>query len=153
MKREDVLANLKSLIGKRFDKDEVVKAFEGFTENGEKEVYVSSTGRADYTASISTADGTNFEIEVDEDEIIVDVELELASADEKKIELTSSDVSEEAYNLYADSDIVITKKGYAYLIYESGRRSPDAQPTMELESMEEVDRYLTAIANGEEYYA
>lgn len=41
MKKEDVLSNLESLIGKELNKEEIIIAFEDYEEYGESDVIVS----------------------------------------------------------------------------------------------------------------
>ena len=75
MTRENVLENLKELIGSEWDAEEVVCAFEDFEEDGETEVITkeSENNGYDYIAYINSADSTQFLFSVDEENVITDV--------------------------------------------------------------------------------
>lgn len=77
MKAADVLKNLKTLVGKEMDYDDITCAFEDFEENGETSVYVgkSDNGGYDYIAYIDTADATEFLICVNDKNVITDVKM------------------------------------------------------------------------------
>ena len=70
-----VLENLKTLIGKKMDYDEVICAFEDFEENGETEVYVgeSNNNGYDYISYINTSNSKQFLFAVNDNNIITDV--------------------------------------------------------------------------------
>ena len=70
-----VLENLKALIGKKMDYDEVICAFEDFEENGETEVYVgeSNNNGYDYISYINTSNSKQFLFAVNDNNIITDV--------------------------------------------------------------------------------
>lgn len=72
MTKEDVLSNLKSLIGKEFDSyDDIIEAFGSFEEGGETEVIVnkSNNNGYDYIAYINTENSTEFLFTVDKVEV------------------------------------------------------------------------------------
>ena len=72
MTEQDVLNNLKKLVGKEFDSyDEIIEAFGNFEEGGETEVIVneSSNNGYDYIAYINTENSTEFLFTVDKEEI------------------------------------------------------------------------------------
>ena len=71
----EVLSNLKKMIGKEIDFDDVVCAFEDFEECGESDVYVgeSNNNGYDYIAYIDAPDSTQFLISVDGENKITDV--------------------------------------------------------------------------------
>lgn len=75
MTRENVLENLKELIGSEWDAEEVVCAFEDFEEDGETEVIAkgSENNGYDYIAYINSAESTQFLFSVDEENVITDV--------------------------------------------------------------------------------
>ena len=84
MNVKNVLENLENLIGKEFDDDEVICAFEDFEENGETEIIISESegytsnfegyGKCTaWNAHINTEDSTDFIIWVSEDNIIARV--------------------------------------------------------------------------------
>ena len=71
MSNERVLENLKDLIGKEFDYDKVVCAFEDFEEEGVTGVHVgdSDNGGYDKIAYIKTKNSTQFLFKVTDDTI------------------------------------------------------------------------------------
>lgn len=75
----DVLKNLKELIGQEFDEDEIIYAFEDLEEDGETEVYVGKSHNNGYDkiAYINSRNSTQFlfttEKNEDDEEIITDV--------------------------------------------------------------------------------
>lgn len=75
MTANNVLDNLKDLVGKSFDYDEVVCAFENYEENGESYVYVgeSNNNGYDYIAYIDQVNSTQFLIKTDVNDVITDV--------------------------------------------------------------------------------
>lgn len=75
MTADNVLDNLKDLVGKSFDYDEVVCAFENYEENGESYVYVgeSNNNGYDYIAYIDQVNSTQFLIKTDVNDVITDV--------------------------------------------------------------------------------
>lgn len=74
MTKENVLLNLKKLIGQEFDAEEIIIAFGSFKESGETEVYVgkSNNNGYDYIAYINAERSTQFLFVVN-NEIIEDV--------------------------------------------------------------------------------
>lgn len=66
MTANEVLKNLKAMIGKEIDFDDVVCAFEDFEECGETNGY-------DYIAYIDAPESTQFLIKVDQENVIEDV--------------------------------------------------------------------------------
>lgn len=78
MTKENVLENLKNLIGENFNTEEIIFAFEDFEEEGETEVIVkkSENNGYDKIAYINSINSTQFlfltHVE-DEEEIIDDV--------------------------------------------------------------------------------
>lgn len=62
MTRENVLENLKELVGKVFDEDEIICAFKDFKEEGETEVIVkdSENNGYDKIAYINSINSTQF---------------------------------------------------------------------------------------------
>jgi len=69
MTKENVLEELRTLIGKRFDKEEVVIAFGDYEEGGESEVMVCETAFKDnlgriYAAYINEENSVEFNISV-----------------------------------------------------------------------------------------
>lgn len=58
----NVLKNLKKLVGERFDYNEVICSFEDFEENGKSEVYVgeSHNNGYNYIAYINAVESTEF---------------------------------------------------------------------------------------------
>lgn len=62
MTKENVLENLKELVGKVFDEDEIICAFEDFKEEGETEVIVkdSENNGYDKIAYINSINSTQF---------------------------------------------------------------------------------------------
>lgn len=78
MTRENVLENLKKLIGNVFDEDDIICAFEDFEEDGKTEVIVkcSENNGYDKIAYINSVDSTQFLFSTyknGEEEIIDDV--------------------------------------------------------------------------------
>lgn len=75
MTKENVLDNLKNLVGTKFDADEVICAFEDFEENGEGYVYVGDSNNAGYDkiAYIDQKDATEFYFILDKENYITDV--------------------------------------------------------------------------------
>lgn len=76
MTKEDVLKNLKKLIGvKAWDDSDIYSAFEDFEENGEHEVWFSESDNQgyDYIAYIDTEYSTQFLIKTNDKRIITDV--------------------------------------------------------------------------------
>ena len=70
MTKYDVLENLKKLIAKEMDYDEVICAFGNFEEGGETEVIVNSSNNDyDYIAYINTENSTEFLFAVDKVEV------------------------------------------------------------------------------------
>ena len=51
---ENIEKNLKNLIGKPFNEDDVICAFEDYEENGESKVYFDYLSNGDVIASIDT---------------------------------------------------------------------------------------------------
>jgi len=78
MTRENVLENLKELVGTVFDENEIICAFEDFKEEGETKVIVKDSENSGYDkiAYINSINSTQFlfltNVE-DEEEIIDDV--------------------------------------------------------------------------------
>lgn len=72
MTADDVLNNLLELIGKPFDYDDVVCAFEDYEENGECSVYVgeSCNDGYSYIAYIDEVNSTQFLFKADENDVI-----------------------------------------------------------------------------------
>ena len=70
-----VLENLKALIGKKMDYDEVICAFEDFEENRETEVFVGKSNNSsyDFIAYINTNNSKQFLFVVNDNNIITDV--------------------------------------------------------------------------------
>lgn len=60
--RENVLENLKNLIGKIFNADDIICAFEDFNEDGETEVIVKDSENSGYDkiAYINSINSTQF---------------------------------------------------------------------------------------------
>lgn len=75
MTANDVLNNLKELIGKSFDYDDVICAFSDYEENGEDSVYVgeSNNDGYDYIAYIDKVDSTQFLLKTDVNDVIIGV--------------------------------------------------------------------------------
>lgn len=75
MTANEVLKNLKAMIGKEMDFDDVVCAFEDFEEGGETSVYVgeSNNNGYDYIAYIDVPESTQFLIKVNHEDVIEDV--------------------------------------------------------------------------------
>lgn len=78
MTKENVLENLKNLIGENFNAEEIICAFEDFEEEGETEVIVkdSENNGYDKIAYINSINSTQFLFLTyveDEEEIIDDV--------------------------------------------------------------------------------
>lgn len=75
MMAEEVLKNLQRLIGREFDADDVICAFEDFEEEGETEVYVGDSHNAGYEAIayINSENSTQFIFALDENDIITEV--------------------------------------------------------------------------------
>ena len=80
--KEDVLKELKALIGTEFDENEVICAFGDFEENGESQVLVEDTSETcgnslgyDYSAYINTANAAEFIFWVNCDNVIEDVDI------------------------------------------------------------------------------
>ena len=72
MTADDVLNNLLELIGKPYDYDDVVCAFEDYEENGECSVYVgeSCNDGYSYIAYIDEVNSTQFLFKADENDVI-----------------------------------------------------------------------------------
>lgn len=72
MTADDVLNNLLELIGKPFDYDDVVCAFEDYEENGECSVYVgeSCNDGYSYIAYIDEVNSTQFLFKTDDNDVI-----------------------------------------------------------------------------------
>lgn len=75
MTKQDVLKNLKKLIGFEFNASDVICAFEDFEENGKNEVIVSesSNNGYDFTAYINDYVSTQFLFKLNENNFINDV--------------------------------------------------------------------------------
>ena len=75
MKAEDVLNNLKTLVGKEFSYEDIICAFEDYEENAENSVYVgeSSNDGYDYIAYIDSNNSTEFLIVTDNNDVIKNV--------------------------------------------------------------------------------
>ena len=75
MTLEDVMQNLKQLIGTEFDENEVICAFEDFEEDRESSVYVGDSHNSGYDkiAYIDTTNSTQFLFSLDNDGIITNV--------------------------------------------------------------------------------
>lgn len=75
MKADEVLKNLKAMIGKEIYFYDVVCAFEDFEEGGETNVYVgeSNNNGYDYIAYIDAPESTQFLIKVNHEDVIEDV--------------------------------------------------------------------------------
>ena len=72
MKAEDVLNNLKTLVGKEFSYEDIICAFEDYEENGECSVYVgeSCNDGYSYIAYIDEVNSTQFLFKADENDVI-----------------------------------------------------------------------------------
>lgn len=76
MTAERVMENLKVLVGRKFNNDDIICAFEDDEENGETEVIINKTSvlpMKTYTAYINAVDSKEFLIIVNGENIIVDV--------------------------------------------------------------------------------
>ena len=74
---ENVFENLKKLIGREFDYDNVYEAFGDYEEDGVSEVIAdkSSNQGYDYIAYINTTGSVQFVFETDSDDVITDVRM------------------------------------------------------------------------------
>lgn len=77
MTKEQVLENLRELIGNEYDEDEIICAFEDFEQDGETEVIVNtSCGNGyDAIAYINSANSTEFLFNLDKNKCITDVRI------------------------------------------------------------------------------
>lgn len=75
MTKQMVLENLTKLVGREFDADEVICAFEDFEEYGETEVIVSESSNDgyEYIAYVNAKGSTQFLFAADQDDVITAV--------------------------------------------------------------------------------
>lgn len=75
MTKQMVLENLTKLVGREFDADEVICAFEDFEEYGETEVIVSESSNDgyEYIAYVNAKGSTQFLFTADQDDVITAV--------------------------------------------------------------------------------
>ena len=78
MTSDMVLNNLKELIGKEFDSDDVICAFEDYEVDGENSVYVGDSNNNGYDkiAYVDTENSVQFLFKVNSKNIIEDVWIE-----------------------------------------------------------------------------
>ena len=78
MTSDMVLNNLKELIGKEFDEDDVICAFEDYEVDGETSVYVGDSDNSGYDkiAYIDTENSVQFLFKINSENIIEDVWME-----------------------------------------------------------------------------
>jgi len=78
MTSDMLLNNLKKLIGKEFNDDDIICAFEDYEFNGETSVYVGESNNNGYDriAYIDTNDSIQFLFKVDSENVIKDVWME-----------------------------------------------------------------------------
>lgn len=72
MTKEIVLKNLRTLIGRKFDQNEVICAFEDFEEDGETNIVVSDSDNTGYDkiAYINTVGATEFYFDLNKERIV-----------------------------------------------------------------------------------
>lgn len=72
MTKEIVLKNLRTLIGRKFDQNEVICAFEDFEEDGETNIVVSDSDNTGYDkiAYINTVSTTEFYFNLNKERIV-----------------------------------------------------------------------------------
>ena len=85
MTKEMVLSNLKELVGREFQADEIICAFEDFEESGETTVYVGDSSNVGYDkiAYIDSENSTQFLFTLDANHVITGV-VHMAIQGEKK---------------------------------------------------------------------
>ncbi|EPD59107.1 hypothetical protein HMPREF1215_00714 [Coprococcus sp. HPP0074] len=72
MTKEIVLKNLRTLIGRKFDQNEVICAFEDFEEDGETNIVVSDSDNTGYDkiAYINRVGATGFYFDLNKERIV-----------------------------------------------------------------------------------
>ena len=72
MTKEIVLKNLRTLIGRKFDQNEVICAFEDFEEDGETNIVVTDSDNTGYDniANINTVSAIEFYFDLNKERIV-----------------------------------------------------------------------------------